>query len=64
MYKVCKDGWILGQIYGRQIKGYQESLFRGVKNYSCFNGIYFKWEKCGCGKDVKNVKSFLLLISI
>lgn len=41
-------------------------FIRGVKNYrySCFNGIYFKWEKCGRGKDVKNVKSFLLLISI
>lgn len=65
MYKVCKDGWILGQTYGRQTKGYQESSLRGAKNYySCPNGTYFKWEKCGCGKDVKNVKSSLPSTSI
>lgn len=33
MYKVCKDGWILGQTYGRQTKGHQESSLRGAKNY-------------------------------
>lgn len=64
MYKVCKDGWILGQTYGRQTKGHQESSLRGAKNYSCPNGTYFKWEKCGRGKDVKNVKSSLPSTSI
>lgn len=39
-------------------------LTQGAKNYSCPNGTYFKWEKCGCGKDVKNVKSSLPSTSI
>lgn len=41
-------------------------LTRGAKNYrySCPNGTYFKWEKCGRGKDVKNVKSSLPSTSI
>lgn len=39
MYKVCKDGWILGQTYGRQTKGHQESSLRELKTIVVLMGL-------------------------